>query len=114
MGIAGLVNMSMLVIAAASSMTAACSDLDSIEEAHAQFGALAGGGAALAFAGRAARLRAWPPRAWGTYAGQVVMQGFIARTIPIVLRRLITMTPALIVLAIGLNRRARWSSRRSC
>jgi manganese transport protein len=39
----------------------------------------------------------------GTYAGQVVMQGFIARTIPIVLRRLITMTPALIVLAIGLN-----------
>jgi manganese transport protein len=31
------------------------------------------------------------------------MQGFIARSIPIVLRRLITMTPALIVLAIGLN-----------
>jgi manganese transport protein len=39
----------------------------------------------------------------GTYAGQVVMQGFIARTIPIVVRRLVTMTPALIVLAIGLN-----------
>jgi manganese transport protein len=39
----------------------------------------------------------------GTYAGQVVMQGFIARTIPIVLRRLVTMTPALIVLAVGLN-----------
>ena len=39
----------------------------------------------------------------GTYAGQVVMQGFIARTIPLVLRRLITMTPALIVLAIGVN-----------
>jgi manganese transport protein len=31
------------------------------------------------------------------------MQGFIARTIPIVLRRLVTMAPALIVLAIGLN-----------
>jgi manganese transport protein len=39
----------------------------------------------------------------GTYAGQVVMQGFIARTIPIVLRRLVTMMPALIVLAVGLN-----------
>jgi manganese transport protein len=39
----------------------------------------------------------------GTYAGQVVMQGFIQRRIPIALRRLITMAPALVVLAIGLN-----------
>jgi manganese transport protein len=38
-----------------------------------------------------------------TYAGQVVMQGFIARTIPVALRRLVTMIPALIVLAIGLD-----------
>ena len=37
----------------------------------------------------------------GTYAGQVVMQGFIARQIPLALRRLITMTPALVVLAVG-------------
>ena len=39
----------------------------------------------------------------GTYAGQVVMQGFIRRRIPLVMRRLVTMIPALIVLAIGLN-----------
>jgi manganese transport protein len=39
----------------------------------------------------------------GTYAGQVVMQGFIARTIPLVARRLVTMMPALIVLALGLD-----------
>jgi manganese transport protein len=39
----------------------------------------------------------------GTLAGQVVMQGFIARTIPLALRRLVTMAPALIVLAVGLN-----------
>ncbi|MEA2426247.1 MAG: manganese transport protein, partial [Thermoleophilaceae bacterium] len=39
----------------------------------------------------------------GTYAGQVVMQGFIDRKIPLLLRRLITMTPALIVLALGLD-----------
>jgi manganese transport protein len=31
------------------------------------------------------------------------MQGFIARTIPLILRRLVTMLPALIVLAVGLN-----------
>ena len=37
----------------------------------------------------------------GTLAGQVVMQGFIHRQIPIFLRRAITMTPALILLAIG-------------
>jgi manganese transport protein len=39
----------------------------------------------------------------GTYAGQVVMQGFIQRRIPLLLRRLVTMAPALVVLAIGLD-----------
>ena len=59
-------------------------------------------GAALAFA-VALLASGLASSSVGTYAGQVVMQGFIARSIPIVLRRLITMTPALIVLAIGLN-----------
>jgi manganese transport protein len=39
----------------------------------------------------------------GTYAGQVVMQGFIARTVPLAARRAVTMTPALVVLAIGVD-----------
>src|SRR5205823_15106831 len=39
----------------------------------------------------------------GTYAGQVVMQGFIRRSVPIALRRLVTMAPALVVLAVGLE-----------
>ena len=38
----------------------------------------------------------------GTYAGQVVMQGFIRRQIPLFLRRAITMAPALVVLGLGL------------
>ena len=38
----------------------------------------------------------------GTYAGQVVMQGFIGRTVPLFLRRALTMLPALIVLGAGL------------
>src|SRR5919112_1814556 len=38
----------------------------------------------------------------GTYAGQVVMQGFIRRAIPLFVRRAATMTPALVVLALGL------------
>ena len=102
MGLAGLVNMSMLVIAASLFHEGGLQSLDSIEEAHAQFGALAGGGAAMAFA-LALLASGLASSSVGTYAGQVVMQGFIARTIPIVLRRLVTMTPALIVLAIGLD-----------
>ena len=39
----------------------------------------------------------------GTLAGQVVMQGFIRRQIPLFLRRAITMAPALVVIAIGLD-----------
>src|SRR5262249_56938383 len=39
----------------------------------------------------------------GTMAGQVVMQGFIRRRIPLFLRRAITLAPALLVLAIGLD-----------
>ena len=39
----------------------------------------------------------------GTMAGQVVMQGFIRRQIPLWLRRTITMIPALVIIAIGVN-----------
>jgi manganese transport protein len=101
MGIAGLVNMSMLIIAASLFHDRGIS-IDSIQDAHAGFKTLVGGGAALAF-GLALLASGLASSSVGTYAGQVVMQGFIARTIPLLLRRLITMTPALIVLAIGLD-----------
>jgi manganese transport protein len=102
MGIAGLVNMSMLVIAASLFHGHGLLGLDSIEEAHGEFGNLVGGGAALAFAG-ALLASGLASSSVGTYAGQVVMQGFIARTIPLALRRLVTMTPALVILAFGLD-----------
>jgi manganese transport protein len=102
MGLAGLVNMSMLIIAASLFHAHGLVGVDSIEEAHTQFSVLAGGSAALAFA-LALLASGLASSSVGTYAGQVVMQGFIARTIPIVLRRLVTMTPALIVLALGLD-----------
>jgi manganese transport protein len=102
MTIAGVVNMSMLVIAASLFHTSGLSGLDSIKEAHASFRSLAGPGAALAFA-LALLASGLASSSVGTYAGQVVMQGFIARTIPLALRRIVTMTPALIVLAIGLD-----------
>src|SRR6185295_1427784 len=102
MGLAGLVNMSMLILAASLFHANGLTSLDSIEEAHSQFGSLVGPGAALAFA-LALLASGLASSSVGTYAGQVVMQGFINHTIPLVLRRAITMAPALIVLALGAN-----------
>ena len=101
MGVAGVVNMAMLIIAAALFHGTGL-QIESIEDASAGFKALVGSGAALAF-GLALLASGLASSSVGTYAGQVVMQGFIARSIPLVVRRLVTMTPALIVLAIGLD-----------
>ncbi|CAN5474097.1 Nramp family divalent metal transporter [soil metagenome] len=101
MGLAGVVNMAMLMIAAALFHDSSIS-VDSIEEAHAGFKTLVGSGAALAF-GLALLASGLASSSVGTYAGQVVMQGFIARTIPLAVRRLVTMAPALVVLAVGLD-----------
>jgi manganese transport protein len=102
LGLAGLVNMAMLAVAGKLFHTHALSGLSTIQQAHAQFGHLVGGGAALAFA-VALLASGASSSSVGTYAGQVVMAGFINFQIPLALRRTITMTPALIVLAIGLN-----------
>ena len=56
--------------------------MDTIEDAHAGFDALVGGGAALAFA-VALLASGLSSSSVGTYAGQVVMQGFINRRIPL-------------------------------
>ena len=102
LGVAGLVNMSMLIIAAALFHTGGMTGIDEIQQAHSAFGSLVGHDAALAFA-LALLASGFASSSVGTYAGQVVMQGFIARTIPLLLRRLVTMTPALVVLAMGLE-----------
>jgi manganese transport protein len=101
MGLAGLINMSMLVIAA-SLFHHGHSGVDSIEKAHHGFQSLVGPEAAIAFA-LALMASGFASSSVGTYAGQVVMQGFIARSVPLALRRAVTMTPALVVLALGLD-----------
>ena len=102
MGLAGLVNMSMLIIAAALFHASGLTGVGSIEGAHDQFAKLVGEGSAIAFA-LALLASGLASSSVGTFAGQVVMQGFIARTIPLVLRRAVTMTPALLVLGLGLD-----------
>jgi manganese transport protein len=102
MGLAGLINLTMLVVAASLFHATGNTGIDTIEGAHAGFERLIGGGAALAFA-VALLASGLSSSSVGTYAGQVVMQGFIDRRIPLFLRRLVTMAPALLVLAIGVD-----------
>jgi manganese transport protein len=102
LGLAGIVNVAMLVVAAALFNESGHTGIDSIESAHTGFEDLIGPGAGVAF-GIALLASGLSSSSVGTYAGQVVMQGFIRRRVPLLLRRLITMLPALVVLAVGLD-----------
>jgi len=102
LALAGLVNMAMLAVAAKLFHTPGLSGLSTIPVAHAEFGRLVGGGAALAFA-VALLASGASSSSVGTFAGQIVMAGFINVRIPVMVRRALTMIPALIVLAVGMN-----------
>jgi manganese transport protein len=101
LGAAGLINLAMLFVAAALFDRTGRGEVNSLAAAHAGLGHLVGGGAALAFA-VALLASGLSSSSVGTYAGQVVMQGFIGRRIPLFARRALTMLPALAVLALGL------------
>ena len=102
LGFAGLINMAMLAVAAKLFHTPALSGLSTIPQAHAEFGHLVGGTAALAFA-VALLASGASSSSVGTYAGQVVMAGFVNLRVSLMLRRAVTMIPALVVLAIGVS-----------
>jgi manganese transport protein len=102
MSIAGVINMSMLIMAAGVFHTRGLTGVEDIDEVFDQLGTLVGSHAQIAF-GAALLASGLSSSSVGTLAGQVVMQGFIDRQIPLFLRRGATMAPALIVLAIGVN-----------
>ncbi len=102
MSIAGLINMAMLVMAASTFFESGRRNVDSIEGAHATLEPLLGGASSKLFA-IALIGSGLSSSAVGTLAGQIVMQGFIRRRIPIVVRRLVTMAPAFVVIGIGLD-----------
>jgi manganese transport protein len=101
LGIAGLVNASMLILAASLLHRHGLGGADPILLTHADLGRYIGGGAALVFA-IALLSSGLSSSSVGTYAGQVVMRGFIQRNLPLFFRRGLTMLPALVVLALGL------------
>jgi len=102
MAIAGTINASMLIMAAALFHANGLKGVGDIDLAFEQLRVLEGNTPAILF-GVALLASGFSSSSVGTMAGQVVMQGFINRRIPLFLRRLITMLPALVVLAIGLN-----------
>jgi len=102
LGLAGLVNMAMLAVAAKLFFDRpGYSHLSTIQQAHSGLTHLVGGTAALAFA--VALLASGASSSVGTYAGQVVMAGFVNLRISLLLRRAITMIPALVILALGVS-----------
>jgi manganese transport protein len=100
MGVAGLVNLAMLVLAAHLFFGLPGVAVDTLEGAHAALAELAGAPAALAFA-LALLASGFASSGVGTYSGQVVMQGFLQRRIPLFARRALTLAPALVVPAVG-------------
>jgi len=102
MGIAGLVNMAMLIMAAATFHEHGLTSVGTIEEAYKTLTPLLGSAASWIFA-ISLLASGLSSSTVGTMAGQIVMQGFVHWQIPVWFRRLLTMVPALIVIALGLD-----------
>jgi manganese transport protein len=101
MGLAGLINIAMLTIAAAA-LHGQNVVVQNLDQAYHALGHTLDHGADIFF-GLGLLASGLSSSSVGTLAGQVVMQGFIHRRIPLFLRRAITMAPALVVIAIGLD-----------
>ncbi|MDQ3895266.1 MAG: Nramp family divalent metal transporter [Actinomycetota bacterium] len=102
MSIAGLINMSMLITAASVFYARGKTGVDELDEVFTGLGDIVTPYAGIFF-GVALLASGLSSSSVGTMAGQVVMQGFIRRRIPLFVRRAVTMAPALIVIALGIN-----------
>jgi manganese transport protein len=102
LALAGAVNLAMMIVAAALFHGGGMTGIETIEGAYHGLGQIDSSGAATIF-GVALLASGFASSSVGTLAGQVVMQGFIHRQIPLFLRRAITLFPALLILAIGVN-----------
>ena len=102
MTVAGMVNAAMLIMAAATFHRTGLTDIGTIEEAHRTLAPLLGPAASWVFA-ISLLASGLSSASVGTMSGQVIMQGFLQRHIPIWIRRLVTMVPSLFVIGIGLD-----------
>jgi manganese transport protein len=102
MGLAGLINAAMLMMAAATFHRAGLHNLGTIEEAYRTLEPLLGSAASWIFA-ISLLASGLSSASVGTMSGQIIMQGFLHRQIPVWIRRLVTMVPSLVVIFIGLD-----------
>jgi manganese transport protein len=102
LALAGMVNLSMMIVAAALFNTSGLTGVDTIDGAYNALQTLVSQQAATIF-GIALLASGFASSSVGTMAGQVVMQGFIHREIPLFVRRAATLAPALIVLALSID-----------
>jgi manganese transport protein len=102
MSIAGAINISMLVLAASVFHARGITEARDLEVVFDLIGTQLGAHADVVF-GVALLASGLSSSSVGTLAGQVVMQGFILRSIPLFVRRAVTLTPALVILGLGLN-----------
>jgi len=100
MSVAGMVNAAMLIMAAATFYSHGLISVATIEEANQTLEPLLGAAARWVF-GLSLLVAGLASSTVGTSAGQVIMQGFIHRHIPIWIRRLVTMLPSLAVILAG-------------
>jgi manganese transport protein len=102
MGVAGFVNAAMLIMAAATFNRAGLGHIATIEEAYITLEPLLGTAARYLFA-VSLLASGLSSSAVGTMSGQVIMQGFLERHIPVWLRRVVTILPSLVVIFLGFD-----------
>jgi manganese transport protein len=102
MGLAGLVNGAMLIMASSTFHAQGLQHIGTIEEAYRTLTPLLGSASSTVFA-ISLLASGLSSSTVGTMAGQVIMQGFIHRSIPAWVRRVVTMAPPIIVIALGLD-----------
>ena len=100
LGVAGVINVLMIMLAAATFHDTGLTHVGSIEEAHRTLAPILGGASSAVFA-IALLASGLSSSAVGTFAGQTIMRGFLHRTVPLWVRRLVTMLPALVVAGVG-------------
>jgi len=102
MGLAGLINMAMLIMAAATFHRGGMTDVGSLESAYKTLEPLLGKAAGVIFA-VSLLASGLSSSSVGTLAGQVIMQGFLRRHIPVWVRRMATIVPSLLVIWLGFD-----------
>ena len=102
MGLAGLINMAMLIMAASTFYNHGLTNIGTIEEAHRTLEPLLGSAASWVF-GLSLLASGLSSSSVGTMAGQVIMAGFLHRQIPTWIRRLATVFPPMIIIMLGLD-----------